>query len=200
MIKLIIFDLGGVCFEVDWLKINDEMINKFHISTLVKSKGNKKAFEYYQKALEGKVHPREMFKALDNQNNNLEEVIPYYKEIYKKYKHHHFKIYDLIKKLKEKYTVVCLSDTNVIHYEAHKEQGTINDFHHVFTSFQIGSIKRDPNTFKFLLKKVALNSKEVLFIDDNVKNIEVAESLGIKGIHYLNYENLIKQFKEMKLL
>lgn len=46
MIKVIIFDLGGVCFEIDWLKINDEMVKKFNITTLVKSAGNKKAIKY----------------------------------------------------------------------------------------------------------------------------------------------------------
>lgn len=53
MIKAIIFDLW-VCFEVDWLKINKEMIKKFNISTLVKSAGNETAIKYYKDALEGR--------------------------------------------------------------------------------------------------------------------------------------------------
>ena len=42
MIKVIVFDLGGVCFDIDWIKINEEMVKKFNITTLVKSTGNEK--------------------------------------------------------------------------------------------------------------------------------------------------------------
>ena len=200
MIKLIIFDLGGVCFEIDWLKVNDEMVKKFNVTTLVKSAGNEKAVSYYKEALEGKRHPIDMFKELNKEDSNLNEIVKFYKELYKKYKAHNDQIYELIRKLKEKFTVVCLSDTNVVHYEAHEEQGTIKDFHHVFTSFKIGSIKRDENTFKKVLSELSIKPEEAIFIDDNDKNVEVAKSLGVNGIKYTSYEALIKELKNLKVL
>lgn len=200
MIKAIIFDLGGVCFEIDWLKINDEMIKKFNITTLVKSAGNEKAIEYYKEALEGKRHPKDMFKELNKENYNLDEVIKFYKEMYKKYKKHNPKIYTLIKKLKDKFILVCLSDTNSIHFEAHQEQETVKDFHKVFTSFQIGSIKRDVNTFKKVIDNLSLKPEETLFIDDNAKNIEVAKSIGMQAINYVDYKGLVKELKARKII
>lgn len=171
MIKLVIFDLGGVCFEIDWLKINDEMVRKFNVTTLVKSAGNEKAVTYYKEALEGKRHPVDMFKELNRNNKDLNEIIKFYKELYKKHKKHNNQIYKLIKKLKNKFTVICLSDTNVLHYEAHEEQGTIGDFHHVFASFKIGSVKKDANTFKKVLNELSIKPEETIFIDDNEKNV-----------------------------
>ena len=200
MIKAIIFDLGGVCFEIDWLKINEEMIKKFNITTLVKSAGNEKAIEYYKEALEGKRHPKDMFKELDKENHNLDEVIKFYKEMYKKYKKHNPKIYALIKKLKNKFVLVCLSDTNSIHFEAHQEQETVKDFHKVFTSFQIGSIKRDANTFKRVIDSLSITPEEALFIDDNEKNIETASSLDIQTIKYTGYKELVKELKSRKII
>ena len=200
MIKAIIFDLGGVCFEIDWLKINEEMIKKFNITTLVKSAGNEKAIEYYKEALEGKRHPKDMFKELDKENHNLDEVIKFYKEMYKKYKKHNPKIYALIKKLKNKFVLVCLSDTNSIHFEAHQEQETVKDFHKVFTSFQIGSIKRDANTFKWVIDSLSITPEEALFIDDNEKNIETASSLDIQTIKYTGYKELVKELKSRKII
>jgi putative hydrolase of the HAD superfamily len=199
MIKVIIFDLGGVCFDIDWIKINEEMIKKFNISTLVKSVGNEKAIEYYKEALEGKRHPKEMFKELNKENHDLDEVIKFYKEMYKKYKRHNPKIYKLLKKLKEKYILVCLSDTNSIHFEAHQEQETIKDFQKTFTSFQIGGIKRDSNTFQKVMNTLSVKPKEILFIDDHEKNIEVAKSVGIQTIKYIGYKYLAKELKSHKI-
>ena len=141
-----------------------------------------------------------MFKELNKGNSDLEGVVKFYKEVYKKYKTHNNQIYDLIKKLKNKFTVVCLSDTNVVHYEAHKEQNTIKDFHHVFTSFKIGGIKRDKNTFKKVLDELSIKPEETIFIDDNDKNVKIAKSLGINGIRYTNYKELVEELKNLKVL
>lgn len=200
MIKAIIFDLGGVCFEVDWLKINEEMVKKFNISTLVKSAGNEMAIKYYKDSLEGRGHIKNMFQELNKSSHKLEDVVRFYKKIYKKYKKHNKKIYALIKKLKKKFIVACLTDTNSVHFEAHREQGTIKDFHKVFASFQIGHIKKDINSFKKIIKELELEPKEILFIDDNDKNIETAKLLGIKAIKYRNYGDLIKELKILKVV
>ncbi len=200
MIKVIIFDLGGVCFDIDWIKINEEMVKKFNITTLVKSAGNEKAIVYYKDALEGKRSPRDMFKELNKENHNLDDVVKFYKEMYKKYKKHNPKIYKLLKKLNGEFVLVCLSDTNPIHFEAHQEQETIRDFHKEFTSFQIGSIKRDTNTFKKVIENLSVSPEEVLFVDDNEKNVEVAKSLGIQTIIYSTYEGLIKELKTLRII
>lgn len=197
MIKTIIFDLGGVCFDIDWVKINEEMVRKYNIATLIKSSpGNERIIEYYKDALEGKRPPKDLFKELNKNNFDIDEVVLFYKEMYKKYKNHNDKIYSLIKRLKKSFQVVCLSDTNQLHLEAHQEQGSVKEFHKVFTSFNIGSIKRNPETFKEIIGNLSVNPAEVIFIDDNEKNVESAKSVGINGIRYINYEDLVIKLKE----
>jgi len=199
MIKTIIFDLGGVCFKIDWIKINKELMKKFNVPILIKSTENKKIQKYYEDALKGKRDIKDMFRELNKDNFDLDEIIEFYKEMYKKYKKHDEKIYKLIKKLRNKFVIIGLTDTNPIHYKAHKEQGTIKDFHKVFTSFKTGSVKRETTTFKKILKELSVKPEEVIFIDDNEKNIEVARSVGIEGIIYKGYKQLIKEFKELRL-
>lgn len=68
------------------------MIKKFNISTLVKSAGNETAIKYYKDALEGRGHIESMFQELNKGNYKLEDIVRFYKRMYKKYKKHNKKV------------------------------------------------------------------------------------------------------------
>ena len=102
---------------------------------------------------------------------------------------------ELYERLKGKVELVCLSDTNQVHWEAHQEQGSLNYFDKAFASFQIGGRKADKETFNKILKELEKKPEEILFIDDNEKNIDNAKSLGINVIKYKNSSQLIKDIK-----
>lgn len=55
-------------------------------------------------------------------------------------------------------------------------------FNFVFNSFHIGMGKRDVNTFYEVAKILSLKPEEIIFIDDQLPNIERAIKSGIKGI------------------
>ncbi len=50
--------------------------------------------------------------------------------------------------------------------------------------------KPDPEIFKRLLERYSLMPGEVIFIDDSLKNIHAARSLGMKSIHFRSPEQL----------
>jgi len=195
MIKTIIFDLGSVCFDIDWLKISEEMVSKYGVSTLVKSSGNKKLINLYNLTQEGKLDIVKFFKELCGDKVNYEEFMASYKQSYKNNKHPNKNLIELMKRLKGKVELVCLSDTNQVHWEAHQEQGSLNYFDKAFASFQIGGRKADKETFNKILKELEKKPEEILFIDDNEKNIDNAKSLGINVIKYKNSSQLIKDIK-----
>ncbi len=60
--------------------------------------------------------------------------------------------------------------------------------------------KPDPRFYKLLLDRYALKAAEVLFIDDNERNIRAAETLGIKSIWFKNPQQLTVDLKELELL
>lgn len=86
---------------------------------------------------------------------------------------------------KEGYHVSCLSNTNLVHWGYCRryfiEAGYVPEdlFEYVWLSCDLKMVKPDPELFKICLAKSGYNSELTLFVDDNLKNCEVAESLGL---------------------
>ena len=55
----------------------------------------------------------------------------------------------------------------------------------VFSCFEKVT-KPDPRIYQILCQRYSLDPKECVFVDDTLKNVQAAESLGIRGIHYTN--------------
>lgn len=58
-------------------------------------------------------------------------------------------------------------------------------------------IKPDPAIWHILLERYDIKAEESVFIDDNAKNIEVAESLGFICVHTETHTNLEKELKDL---
>lgn len=53
--------------------------------------------------------------------------------------------------------------------------------------------------YNITLKRFNITPKKSVFIDDNLRNIEAANALGIHGIHFKNPEMLIQQLKTYQI-
>jgi len=63
-------------------------------------------------------------------------------------------------------------------------------FEDIIVSGEVRMVKPDKKIYTYALKRFHLsNPSESVFIDDRIQNIEVAESFGIKGLHF---ENAVK--------
>ena len=62
----------------------------------------------------------------------------------------------------------------------------------LFILQKFGYAKPEKECYQILLNKYSLVPEECLFIDDNETNVEVAESLGIKSIHFASFKTLKK--------
>ena len=71
----------------------------------------------------------------------------------------------------------------------------LNQFQQTFFSYDLRSIKKDPHTFNIVLDQIAVNPQNCLFIDDNVNNVRVAESVGIVSIQFENAKQLSSELK-----
>jgi glucose-1-phosphatase len=97
---------------------------------------------------------------------------------------------ELIKKIRQKYPIYLLSNTNNIHIKASndylKKAHGISHldqlFDQLFLSYEMGMWKPDVEIYNSVLKQIKLQPNEVLFLDDNLKNIETANTLGIQTI------------------
>jgi len=94
---------------------------------------------------------------------------------------------EILSKLKEKFRLLLLSNTNRMHIETigmeefSKSGKTIFDFFDkCYFSYEMGMAKPDAEIFEAVLADAGVAANECLFLDDGHKNIETANKLGIQ--------------------
>lgn len=70
-------------------------------------------------------------------------------------------------------------------------------FSGIVFSGQVKMIKPELEIYQFLLREYQLEPETCVFIDDSPKNIEVARSLGIKGIVFSDVQSCRQQLRMM---
>ena len=78
-----------------------------------------------------------------------------------------------------------------------KESGI---FDVLLASFEIGAIKPERKAFQAVVNAFGANSKDCVFIDDRLENIEAAEKFGMQGILFTNAADLRNIFQDRKFL
>jgi len=109
----------------------------------------------------------------------------------------------LLQKLRSRYRLFLLSNTNAIHYNFYSAQfikkfgyGFENLFDKSYWSFKIGMRKPDSEIFVKLISDNGFTRENALFIDDTIQNTESAERYGLTS-HFLSLgENLSDLFDE----
>ena len=65
-------------------------------------------------------------------------------------------------------------------------------------SYEVGSVKPEPEIYKKIIDRYSLNPAECIFYDDIEKNIESAIMLGIEGHLVTSEEDLLNQMDLLK--
>jgi HAD superfamily hydrolase (TIGR01549 family) len=103
--------------------------------------------------------------------------------------------------LSAKYEIVLLSD-HASEWVSYIK--TIHPFLSVFEqrffSYELGKTKKNPHAFLEVLERMTYSASECLLIDDSLKNIEVAASVGISGIQFANAQQLHKELVDRQIL
>jgi len=200
-IKAIIFDLGGVL--VDWNPdylfdkvFDDEEKKKYFFENICTADWNEEqdAGRPIKEATETlvKKHPEwkeqiETYYArwTEMLGGPIHDTVAIFKELKER---GHYKIYaltnwsaELFPKALEMYDFLHWFDGRVVSGEEKMRKPT-PDFYHV------------------LLDRYHLKSEEVLFIDDNLRNIKAAEKLGIKSIRFHSPAQLHEELKKLDVL
>lgn len=198
MIRYIIFDLSEVIIS-GYKGSEDtigELLNKDpeEVDKYLKS-------DLFLDLMEGKITEEEYIDGiLEETKWNLD------KEMFKKIarENHNQKVpgtMEIIKRLKPYYGLALLSD-HVEEWIEHiaARNSELEIFDKKFYSYQIGSTKKSTETFHKVLKELNVKENEVVFVDDSITNIKVAESIGIESIHFLNAEQLEKELEKRNIL
>jgi glucose-1-phosphatase len=99
----------------------------------------------------------------------------------------------LLRSLKKKYRLLCLSNTNSWHFEYCRETFPVLRLFDAFVlSYRVGARKPQGRIFKEALKAAGTLPRHCLYIDDIADYVEKARALGMHGIQFFSVE----QFKD----
>lgn len=186
MINTIIFDLGNVLVGFGWEKFLREIApeDKDYLALeraifrnpawVEHDKGllteQEELAEFISAAPEYEAQIRQAYENLSGCVWNLPYTVPWLQEL----KAEGFRIYALSNWPKHVYDL----------------RGARLDFLELMDgyilSFREHVIKPDPEIYRRLLERYDIRPEEAVFLDDTLKNVEGAERLGIRGIHFWN--------------
>ncbi len=94
------------------------------------------------------------------------------------------------RELKKKYVLACLSNIESGSYNYMKKRYISSLFNYSFLSYKIGLRKPDKRIYLYALKKLGVKPEETVFVDDVLKNVAAARSLGMNAILFKNTSDL----------
>lgn len=129
--------------------------------------------------------------------NNLHKELLGKQDDYSFFDHFEFndEVLNLYKTLRKKYSVnVFTSGTIQNRSEIRKVIDPI--FENVFTAKDYNLDKKQPESYLFIAKKLGKRPQEILFIDDQIDNINAAKKAGLNTILFTDYKNLVLALKK----
>lgn len=190
-IRNIIFDLGGVLFNINFsltekafteLGVKDfsSFFTQFHSNDLfVKLETGVDEESFYDE-----------FRSASGLNLTNDQIRDAWNALLLDFR---MESIAALPELKSRYNLYLLSNTNEIHMqEFHRiyrtlfAESSFDDlFDAAYYSHRIGHRKPNAGAFEYVLEKHGLAAVETLFIDDSINNIEAAQKLGIQTVHLL---------------
>lgn len=111
----------------------------------------------------------------------------------------------LLLRLKERYRVFLLSNTNEIHLQHINEvilPGVTGErnldvyFHRAYYSHRMLKRKPEQEIFLEVVQDNNLLAAETLFVDDNTANVDAARQVGLHAVHADRHDFVINYFKD----
>lgn len=187
----IIFDLGNVILDIDYQSTIKafEKIGIENASILYSKSSQTKIFDQLET---GKITKEDFILEIQKiiSKASKSEIINAWNAIIKDLPESRI---DILKNLKDKFSIFLLSNTNSIHIDyivkkigERKYDEFYNLFDKVYYSHEVKLRKPDPNIFKLVINENNLKIKNTLFIDDSIQHINSAKKLGLQTYHLNN--------------
>ena len=196
MIKVVIFDVDGMI--VHGTRFSHRLAKKYNIPI-----ETTEAFfnGVFQDCIIGKADLKQELTAYFPQwhwQGSLEEILNFWFD--EKYNIIEERFFPLIEKLREK-NIKCYIATN---NEKYRTENIVNErnlgkyFDGVFASYTLQHKKPEAKFFESILEKLTnIKKEEILFWDDDAKNIEKAEVFGLKAQIYADFAEFKKTIENL---
>jgi putative hydrolase of the HAD superfamily len=194
MIKAVLFDFGGVLAEEGF---------KQGLRAIAKERGLDPE-DFYEIAGElvyqmgyvmGSSDEQAYWNAVREKTGVRGEDKEFREEILKRFKLRP-DMMEVVERIRSSALIVAiLSDQTNWLDELDQRTPFYHHFDYVFNSFHLKKTKRDPSIFTDICAVLGVRPEEGLFVDDNLQNIERAESRGLRTIHFKDVDMLKKEIK-----
>jgi len=192
-IKNLLFDLGGVLYEVDYKRTEQAFYQLYKTTGTQPVQYNQlQQDSIFDRFEEGKLDAQNFRTSLrKNYNLSVTDI-----EIDAAWNAMLIGVIEgrkeLLKKLGIRFPLALLSNTNFIHWErvGKESKELLEEFEYVFLSCEIGLRKPNRDVFEYVLKKTEFLANETLFIDDSPQHIATASELGIQTLHLVDWKAL----------
>lgn len=111
-------------------------------------------------------------------------------------------IEELLDRVRKKYRVAFLSNSNEVHAEViPKQYSALFDREDRFIfSHRFKTAKPDRDIFQRTLETIGAQAQDVVFVDDMVENVLAAQSIGMRAFQYIDTPALTRQLQDEGLL
>jgi putative hydrolase of the HAD superfamily len=100
-------------------------------------------------------------------------------------------MFDIVRSLAPRFKLGCCSNTSGAHWDEIRASVPVTDlFGPKVLSFEVGSMKPDQRIYRDLINACAAKPHQIVFIDDNQKNIESALVAGIQALQFTTIQQL----------
>ncbi|MBI4983324.1 HAD family phosphatase [Candidatus Woesearchaeota archaeon] len=198
MPKLIIFDLGGVVTSPAVETIDHRVADFLEVST---SELRSTTSEYKAELTKGNIGLIDVYTRVAEKlmlqltpTEILTKHLGIYREALSEFNQNTLSV---IERLKPTYTVVALANAEREVIPISIELGLYLHFEHYYISCELGIMKPDAIAYQTVLDDYHCLPEEAVFIDDKLENVQGAERLGIKGIHFTPKTDLEKELVKL---
>ena len=197
----VLFDLGGVILNWNDSWFIQEVGDEFQLQ-------KEKLSEEFHKNLPdistGRINEKEFWYNIRNKLESQKLMnlnVSLLDKIFRKRVSLNNSIISLSRNLSQKgVTVGILSNTERVTYSVVEDLFSLNHFKYKFLSYEIGHLKPDPEIYNHVIDNIPFPKEELFFIDDLKSNVESARSAGIDSVQYFDYDELVKECHNRKLI
>ena len=196
----IVFDLGNVLIPFDF----DIAINK--LNKFEKRLGDnfkefyKSNYNFHRDFERGKITEKDfinkMLEVIDNKID-ADTFCRYYADIFSKNE----SVISLLPRLKKKYKLFLLSNTDSIHKKyGWDKYDFLNYFDGLILSFEVGSVKPEEKIYREVEKASGLSSEKHFYIDDIQEYVDAAKIIGWDAVQFQGYDKLVNDLTDRKII
>jgi len=200
-ITTVIFDLGGVLFDIDYQRTQKAFQKLATITDFNEVYSQQKQEGIFDEFEKGNISPTKFRQGLRNwlpERVTDEQIDSAWNALLIGFPAERIA---MLANLKDKYNLFLLSNTNEIHLvevmnmlKIHTPEGLDKVFKKEYYSCRMGLRKPDKQIYERVLTENKLNPANTLFVDDLAQNIEGAQLIGLQILHCTPGTNLNEYF------